>query len=128
MPPVRVRKTLAAAFLLLAAAMGAGLVWAGAHCHHYGHGHEAGSTRDFAEVLVHGHEHQEGTPDHEHSLLPSPAVRQDAPRNAEVSGVAPLEAGTGDNLSLSGTSSAWQLPRIAGPSPPILHLLCALLI
>ena len=126
MPPVRVRKTLAAAFLLLAAAMGPGLVWAGAHVHH--HDHEADNTPDLAEVLVHGHEHQEGTPDHEHSLLPSPAVRHDAPRNAEVSGVAPLEAGTGDTLSLSGTSSSWQLPRIASPSPPILHLLCTLLI
>jgi len=126
MPPVRVRKILAAALLLLAAAMGPGLAWAGAHVHH--DDHEADSARDLAEVLVHGHEHQERTPDHEHSLLPSPAVRQDGPRNAEVSGVAPLEAGMGETLSLSGTSSAWQLPRIAGPSPPILHLLCTLLI
>src|SRR5215210_1461030 len=128
MPPVRVWKTLSAAFLLLVATMGPGLVWAGAHFHHHGHGNEADSTQDLAEVLVHGHEHQEGTPDHEHSLLPSPAVRQDAPRNAEVSGVAPLEAGTGETRSLSGSSSAWQLPRIAGPSPQLLHLLCTLLI
>jgi hypothetical protein len=121
---VRLRKTLAAAFLLLAAAMAPGLAWAGAHVHH--HDHEAGSARELAEVLVHGHEHQEGTPDHEHSLLPSPAVRQDAPKSAEVSAVL-LEAGTGETRSLS-RISVWQLPWLDGPSPPILHLHCTLLI
>ena len=125
MPAVRVRKSLAAAFLLLASAMGPGLVWAGAHVHH--HGHEADSARDLAEILVHGHEHQEGTPEHEHSLLPSPAIRQDAPGSAQVSGVI-LETRTGETRSLSTASPAWQLPRLDGPSPPRLHLLCTLLI
>jgi hypothetical protein len=122
---VRVRKALAAALLLIAAAMGPGLVWAGAHVHH--HDHEAESVRDLAEVLVHGHEHQEGTPDHEHSVLPSPAVRQDAPGSAQVPEVV-LETRTGETSSLSMSSTAWQLPRLDGPSPPILHLLCTLLI
>ncbi len=122
---VRVRKTLAAVCLLLAAAMGPGLAWAGAHVHH--DHHEADSVRDLAEVLVHGHEHQQGTPEHEHSLLPSPAIRQDAPGSAQVSGVT-LEDRTGETRSLSAASPAWQLPRIDGPSPPILHLLCTLLI
>ena len=122
---VRVRKTLAAACLLLAAAMGPGLAWAGAHVHH--DGHEADSARELAEVLVHGHEHREGTPEHAHSLLPSPAIRQDAPGSAPVPGVV-LEARTGEARSLSAPSPAWQLPRLDGPSPPRLHLLCTLLI
>jgi hypothetical protein len=129
MRAVRVRKMFSATFLLLAAAMGPGLVLAGAHFHDDGHGHgyEADIARDLAEVLVHGHEHQEGTPDHEHGLLPSPAVRQDAPGNAQVPGVT-LEARTGDTRSLSAPSPAWQLPRLDGPSPPLLHLHCTLLI
>lgn len=131
MRAVRVRKTLAAAFLLLAAAMGPGLVWVGAHFQHHdhghGHGHEADSAQGLAGVLVHGHEHQEGTPDHEHSLVPSPAIRQDAPGSAQVPGVT-LEARAGESRSLSTASQAWQLPRIDGPSPPRLHLLCTLLI
>jgi hypothetical protein len=127
MRAVRVRKMFAAAFLLLSAVMAPGLVLAGAHSHDDGHSHEGDSARDLAEVLVHGHEHQKGTPDHEHSLLPPPAVRQDAPGSAQVPGVI-LEAGTGETRSLSAASPAWQLPRIDGPSPPILHLLCTLLI
>lgn len=125
MRAVRVRKMSAAAFLLLAAAMGPGLAWAGAHVHH--DDHEADGARDLAEILVHGHEHQEGTPDHEHSLLPSPAVRQDAPGSAQVP-VVVLETRTGETRSLSAASPAWQLPRLDGPSPPRLHLFCTLLI
>lgn len=101
--------------------MAPGLAWAGAHSHD----HEHGSARELASILVHGHEHQEGTPDHEHSLLPSPANRQDAPRSVWHTGVALL---SGETCPLSGTSSAWQPPRLAGPGPPILHLLCTLLI
>jgi len=105
-----------------------GLALAGAHFHEHGHGHghDADSSRELAEVLVHGHEHQEGTPEHEHSLLPSPAVRQDAPESAQVPDI--LETRTGQTLSLSAASPAWQLPRLDGPSPPRLHLLCTLLI
>jgi hypothetical protein len=125
MRAVRVRKTLAAACLLLAAAMGPGLAWAGAHVHH--DDHEADSARELAEVLVHGHEHQEGTPEHAHGLLPSPAIRQDAPGSAQVPGIL-LETRTGETRSLSAASPAWQLPRLHGPGPPRLRLLCALLI
>ena len=120
---VRARKSLAAAFLLLIAAMGPGLAWAGAHVHH--HGHEAESAGDLAEVLVHGHEHPEGTPEHEHSVLPSPPIRQDAPASAPVAEAVPLESPA---CEISGTASGWQPPRLAGPSPPLLHLLCTLLI
>jgi hypothetical protein len=129
MRAVRVRKMFAVAFLLLAAALAPGLVLMEAHFHDHGHGygHEADSTRNLAEILVHGHEHQEGTPDHEHSLVPSPAVRQDAPGSVQVAGVI-LEARTSETRSLSAASLTWQLPRIDGPSPPILHLLCILLI
>jgi hypothetical protein len=105
--------------------MGPGLVWAGAHVHH--HDHEADSAREWAEVLVHGHEHQEGTPDHEHSLLPSPAIRQDAPTSAQVAGFI-LETRADETRLLSAASPVWQPPRLDGPSPPRLHLLCTLLI
>lgn len=107
------RKTLAAAFLLLATAMAPGFAWVGAH---------------LAEVLVHGHEHQEGTPDHQHNLLPSPAIRQDAPRSAQPPAAALLETWPGEIRPLSGTFSSWKPAGPAGPSPPILHLLCTLLI
>lgn len=123
---VRVRKTLVAALLLLATAMAPEVVWAGAHwLDHHGHGHEADSARGLAEVLVHGHEHPEGTPDHEHTLLPAPAIRQDDLKSAPVSGVTPLESPA---YAVSGTAFGWQPPRLAGPSPPRLHLLCTLLI
>lgn len=123
---MRVRKTLATALLLLATAMAPEVVWAGAHVlEHHGHGHHADGDRELAEVLVHGHEHPEGTPDHEHSVLPSPAIRQDGPASAPVSEAAPLERPA---CALSGTASGWQPPRLAGPSPPLLHLLCTLLI
>jgi hypothetical protein len=119
-----------AALLLLAIAMVPELVWAGTHwLDHSRHGHEADSarnlTRNLAEVLVHGHEHSEGTPDHEHSVLLSPAIRQDAPASAPVSEAAPLESPA---CEISGTASGWQPPRLAGPSPPRFHLLCTLLI
>lgn len=104
---VRVRKTLAAALMLLAIAMAPGFAWVGQH---------------LAEVLVHGHEHHEGTPDHEHSL------RLDAPRGAQAPAAVLLEVRTDQAGSLPGTSFAWQPPRPAGPSPPILQLLCTLLI
>lgn len=105
------------------------LVWAGAHSlDHRGHGIEANSDRHLAEVLVHGHEHQEGTPDHEHSLLPAPAIRLDAVKGAEVAEVAFLKNPAGQAPLLSGNFSAWSIPRLDGPSPPILQLLCALLI
>ena len=119
---MRVPKTFAAALLLLATAMAPELVWAGAHALHH-HDHEADGA--LAEVLVHGHEHQEGTPDHEHSVLPSPAIRQDVPASVPESEAALLESPA---CEISGTASGWQPPRLAGPSPPRLHLLCTLLI
>jgi hypothetical protein len=126
MRAVRARKRLIAALLLLAIAMVPELVWAGTHwLDHHGHGVEADHARELAEVLVHGHEHPEGTPDHEHSVLPSPSIRQDAPASAPVSEAAPLESPA---CALSGTASGWQPPRLAGPSSPRLHLLCTLLI
>ena len=76
-------------------------------------------------VLVHGHEHPEGTPEHEHSLLPPPPIRQDAPASSPVSEAAALESPA---CEISGTASGWQPPRLAGPSPPLLYLLCTLLI
>ena len=125
MPAVRVRKMLAA-LLLLATVMAPELVRAGAHAlDHHRHGHDADSDRELAEVLVHGHEHQEGTPDHEHSVRPSPPIRQDVPASVPVSEAAPLESPA---CEISGTASGWQPPRLDGPSPPLLHLLCTLLI
>jgi hypothetical protein len=130
MRAVRDRKTLTAALLLLAIAMVPELVWAGTHwLDHHGHGVEADSarnlTQDLAEVLVHGHDHPEGTPDHEHNVLLSPSIRQDAPASPPVSEAAPLESPA---CEISGTASGWQPPRLAGPSPPRLHLFCTLLI
>lgn len=101
--------------LLLATAMAPEVVWAGAHMlDHHGHGHDADSDRELAEVLVHGHEHPEGTPDHENSVLPSPAVRQDAPASAPVSEAALLESPARLRLA---TPAARRPQPAASPSP-----------
>jgi hypothetical protein len=135
MRAVRVRKTIAVTLLLLATAMVPGLVWAGEHWLHYSeHRPEAGIARNLAEVLVHGHEHSEGTPDHDHNRLPTLAVRHDASlrhdasKSFQVSEAALPESPAVGPSSLPEISRTWQLPRLDGPSPPRLHLLCTLLI
>jgi len=134
-PPVADWKKLATAFLLLAVATMPTAVWAGTRLlQQHGYGCEAEHARhdpgliELAEILVHGHQHREGTPDHQHNLLPSPPIRQEAPRCLQVSGVVSSDAPTEEAPLFSGTASAWQLPWRAGSSPPILHLLCSLLI
>ena len=131
-PSVPTRKRLAAALLLLAAAMMP--QWLGLGAHALGHlehaddaaGHHA-EWSELAEALVHGHEHGEGVPDHEHHLLPSPTLRPDPPRDLQAPGIAALEAPKAGQLLPS--AHPWRDEiRPPSASPPRLYLLCTLLI
>lgn len=102
------------------------LLWLGAHAlEHHEHGDE--EWPEHARVLVHGHEHPEGVPDHEHDLVPSPPLRQDPPRELQAPDVASLEAPAPARLQLAG-DRPWRRVGLSGSSPPRLHLLCTLLI
>ncbi len=122
---VPLRRPLATALLLLAVAAMPQLLAVGLHAlEHHEHGEEA---VNYAKAMVHGHEHGEETPDHEHYLRPSPPLRPDvqpvlqAPA-AVISPMAPEPV-------LLPNSDSWRgEARLAGASPPRLHLLCTLLI
>lgn len=126
-------KRLAAALLFLTLAAVPPVLGLGAHvlAHHehgdaHGHGPELSGL---AASLVHGHQHAEGFPEHEHRLLLSPAFRPDPPRDliAPVA-VLPASPDAGVLPSFAG-ATAWQPGiRLFDPGPPRLHLLCALLI
>lgn len=131
-PPVQVRRSLAAALLLMTVA-GMPLFWLGAHVlEHHGHAEDRVASgaewSEFAEILVHGHEHAEGVPDHEHDFLPSPTVRPDPPRDCQAPAVAALETPEPKHFLLY-RARPWPGDiRPCGSSPPRLHLLCTLLI
>jgi hypothetical protein len=129
---VQIRKPLAAALLLMTFAA-LPLLWLGAHAlEHDGHAEEATGSgvewSDLAKILVHGHEHAEGTPDHEHYLLPSPTLRPDPPRDLQVPAVASLEALNPESFLLASARSRHDELRVSPQKPPLRHLLCALLI
>lgn len=128
------RKPLAAALLLLAAAALPQLFGLGVHALRH-HGHGKGATgygaewSHLARAVVHGHEHGEEIPDHEHHLLPSPPLRLDVLRDLQVpSSFAFLEAPDTGHRLLSGVHPLREKKGLSGPSPPILHLVCTLLI
>ncbi|HYO11923.1 MAG TPA: hypothetical protein VE685_01865 [Thermoanaerobaculia bacterium] len=133
-PRVPFRKPLAAALLLLAVAAMPQWLWLGAHAlGDHGHaGDAAGHGTEWsglAKALVHGHQHSEGVPDHEHHLLPSPPLRQDPPRDLQApGGMAFLEAPDTGHLLLSAAHPLGERTTHSGSSPPRLHLLCVLLI
>ena len=81
-----------------------------------------------AMALVHGHEHGEGVPDHEHHLLPSPPFRPDPPRDLQAPAIASLATPEAGHLR-SPAPGLWRdRTGLSGSSPPRLHLLCTLLI
>lgn len=126
-PGVPGRNRLAAALLLLATAAMPHLLWLGTHALEH-HEHAGEEWSEHAQALVHGHEHPEGVPDHEHDLLPSPPLRPDPPRDLPAPGIASLEAPDTVHVQLA-SDHPWR-GRIghSGSSPPRLHLLCILLI
>ncbi|HKI04927.1 MAG TPA: hypothetical protein VKK31_23310 [Thermoanaerobaculia bacterium] len=135
-PAVPLRKPLAAALLLLAAAVMPQLLWLGSHALlHHEHASDAAGHRahdakrsELAQVLTHGHGHSEQVPEHEHHVRPSPPLRADAPREIQAPGVASLEAPNSGYL-LPSSTRPWQgETRLSGSSPPRLQLLCTLLI
>lgn len=124
------RKGLAAALLLLAAAALPQLLWMGAHglAHpHHEHAEEAEHSA-LAKILVHGHEHEEGVPDHEHHLLTSPLLRLDTPQDLQAPDFATLaflKAPEAEHLLSSSPHPRWGPVRLSGSSPPP-DLLCIL--
>lgn len=133
--PVPLRKPLAVAslFLLIAALP---LLWLGAahalepHEPHEPHDHHEAEWSEAAEILVHGHGHAEGTPEHEHHLQPSPSLRQLPPRDlpAPAPAIASLEAAETERAPRSDARPGQNRIRLSGPAPPLLDLLCVLLI
>lgn len=127
-------KRLAAALLFLTLAAMPPVLGLGAHvvAHHEhdgdadGHGPELSGL---AASLVHGHQHAEGFPEHEHRLLLSPTFRPDPPRDlAAPVAVLPASPDAGVLPAFAG-ALPWQSGvQLYGPGPPRLHLLCTLLI
>jgi hypothetical protein len=135
-PPVLLRKPLAIASLLLAIAV-LPLLWLGAHAfdhhaHHEHHEHPEAEWTEAAEILVHGHGHAEGTPEHEHHLQKSPLLRQLAPPDLQEPAQVPAVAAPGspgmERSLRSGARPGEGGIRLSGPAPPLLDLLCVLLI
>ena len=124
------RKPLAALLLLAAAALPQWL-WMGAHALEH-QSHTAHSEHrpwaDLAQTLLHGHHHEDGVPDHQHLLQLHVPLRPDAPRDLQAPAASsPDLVETGPLLPTA--ASPWrERVRIAGDSPPRLHLLCTLLI
>jgi hypothetical protein len=127
------RQQIAAALLLLAAAAIPQLLWLGAHvaAHpaHAGHAgeHEA-ELSELAKSLVHGHEHDEDVPDHEHHLVPSAAFQPDSPHDLQVPAIASLATPEAGSFPLSAGRRYQEGTGLSSSSPPRLHLLCTLLI
>jgi len=127
------RKRFVVPLLLLAALAVPQLLWLGGHAVAHSENAENAEHAEWTEVakvLVHGHEHEEGVPEHEHHLLPSPLLRPDAPRDFQAPAAAAASLGVMDagHLLLSGTRLWEERTRLSGASPPRLHLLCTLLI
>lgn len=126
------RKQLTAVLLVFAFSAAPELLWLGAHAlsHHEHAGEEAGHHADLPEhaaALVHGHQHAEGEPEHEHNLVPPPPLRQGPPRDVQTPAIASL----GDPYAAplpAGTPPLAGRIQLSGASPPLLHLHCALLI
>ena len=137
-PPVHHRRGALSALLLLLLTVATvpELVWAQAHLlEHDGHHHEAEAAGQakvhwlqLVEIVVHGHHHPEGTPEHDHRLLPSPPVRQEAPRHVEQLGVRLAGIPAGEPSPVPASAQTQPAARLAGASPPLVHLLCVLLI
>ncbi|MFP5286186.1 MAG: hypothetical protein ACLGI9_10655 [Thermoanaerobaculia bacterium] len=126
-PRVLLRRPLAAALLLATVAAMPLWLWLGAHALEH-HGHAGEHAAGLAMALVHGHEHEDGVPDHEHRLLPAPSLRPDPPRELQTAALASLEMPGAERLTLSGLLPGSSRTALSGPSPPRLHLLCTLLI
>jgi hypothetical protein len=130
---VVLRKRLAAVLVLLTLAAMPQWLGLGAHAlaHHEHDGEAAGHGPEWsglAESLVHGHQHAEGVPEHEHRLLPSPTFRPDPPQDPDTPVLASLEPAAADPLPPAGSASEPPGACLSGSGPPRLHLLCTLLI
>lgn len=119
---VPLRKRLAAVLLLLAAAALPQLLWMGAHVlAHHEHDEDAEQPA-LAKILVHGHEHEEGVPDHEHELLASPLLRLDTPQDLQAPAVAALaflKSSEAEQALSSSPHLRWGPIRLSGSSPPL---------
>jgi hypothetical protein len=128
-PGVMLHRLLAAALLVLAFGAVPELLWLGAHSvgHHEHHEHSA-DRPELAKALFHGHEHAKGEPEHEHHPVPSSPVRHDPPQEAGVPDIASSAVAEPARPQLASTASWQETVWPSGSSPPLLHLLCTLLI
>lgn len=122
----------AVTLLLLAAWMAPGLPWLAAHAvFHHDHDHgtaEHGAVEAAAvAAILHGHAHPDGVPAHGHEVVTAAPARPDsAPEvRAAVPGIA------SNPLPAPRRASSWRARPDSPPGadpPPLLQLLCALLI
>lgn len=134
----RDRARLFVLLLLVASFAAPELVWAGVHAleHHGEHGapddHTAPPGPEAAAALgalLHGHAHPDNVPGHDHEVTNAPPLRLD-PRSPAVQ--AGALAASGAALAALPAEKAARAVRPAAPAgaspPPLLHLLCTLLI
>lgn len=128
------RQKLAAAFLIFALTLAP--AWAASQllAHHHDGAEAEGATHgprthtELAEALIHGHPHPASVPDHEHHFLPSSPVGPQPLRTFGAPASALPQAPALEPMLLAPTSALARAQRLAGPSPPLLLLLCTLLI
>jgi hypothetical protein len=133
---VGLRRKEAAALLVCILGLAPAMTWSGAlWLEHHGHGHGIAHGEDahpgwddLLTVLVHGHQHRAGTPDHEHDLLPSTEGAQKRSRDLSSPGIASPESFPAISAALPRRAPAVAALARSGSSPPRLHLLCTLLI
>ncbi len=133
---VVLRQKIASVLLLASLTLVPELAWAGAHFVEHHHGIDSADSRhehlDLAvlvEALLHGHHHPGEVPDHDHPvLLFSSSVRPQAFRGLASPIPAAPQAATIVPHALARASAVPSRARSSGPSPPLLLLLCTLLI
>lgn len=125
------RKPIVAALLLLSAVLpqilGLG-AFALAHDHAAGDSRHAAQELELARLLSHGHGHEEGVPEHEHELLPSPPSQLSPPQLLPAASNPTLSARLPGAPVLPAAVRPWEKTRATSTGPPLLQLHCILLI
>ncbi len=133
-PAVPLRRLLAAALLLVVTVVTAAMPqWLGLGAHVLEHSEESAADHvaGLAQALIHGHEHGEGVPEHEHRLLSAPSMQSIPPRDLQALTAVFLASLSVESLVPPGLRPSWQgadSTGFPGSGPPRLQLLCTLLI
>lgn len=130
--------TLALFAALLLPAAAAVVVWAGSALHAHGHSHAHAVEHDHhhappadaAQVLLHGHRHEEGTAPHRHAA--DAVLAAASPARLLVTMALSAPAATRMGLAMPPIARSFATPTAdlepRGTPPPLVYLLCSLLI